>query len=107
MQVARFGGNIPPRRFWKIKAVPKLRLKKIIVSPLKLLRKLKNSYLNLMFNLAGNVGSLNTDNVFGNKRIPKARDSKVVYSSEEVENRLVSEIYKALVIMESNKSQKV
>lgn len=54
--------------------------------------------MNMMVSLAGNVGSLNTSNVFGGKRIPKERQvSHVVYSTEEVENRLILEIYKALL----------
>ena len=45
-----------------------------------------------MNNLASKVGSLNTESVFGGKRIPKARQGeKVVYSNEEIENRLVLE----------------
>ncbi|QHN86827.1 uncharacterized protein DS421_16g549680 [Arachis hypogaea] len=38
-----------------------------------MLIKLKNVYMNFMLRLAGNIGSLNTQNnvVFGGKRIPK------------------------------------
>lgn len=53
--------------------------------------------MDMMIHLAGNVGSLNTSKTFGGKRIPKARQVEaVVYSSREVEERLVLEIYKAL-----------
>ncbi|KAJ8761256.1 hypothetical protein K2173_001312 [Erythroxylum novogranatense] len=89
----RLGGP-KPRRVWKIKAV-KLRLR--LFSPLKLWNKLKNAYVDMMLSLAGNAGYLSSDNVFGSKRIPKARQViPVVYSNEEVENRLIYEIYKAL-----------
>ncbi|XP_057984002.1 uncharacterized protein LOC131168501 [Malania oleifera] len=93
MKVARLGDG-RRRRLWKIKAIPKLRLK--IASPLKLWHKLKDSYINMMLNLAGNVGQLNNGNAFGTKRIPKARKVPVVYSNDEFENRLIFEIYKAL-----------
>lgn len=95
MKVMRFGDS-PPRRVWRIRsAIPKLRWK--IVSPFKIWAKLKNAYINMMVNLAGNVGYLNTANVFGAKRIPKGRrQGPSAYSVEEVENRLIFEIYKVL-----------
>ncbi|EOY04092.1 hypothetical protein QUC31_017416 [Theobroma cacao] len=93
VKVTRIGAG--SRRFWRVKAIPKLRWK--IASPVKLLTKLKNAYVNMMISLAGNVGSLNTENTFGGKRIPKARQVPVVYSSNEFDQRLVYEIYKALV----------
>lgn len=58
--------------------------------------------MNMMLNLAGNVGYLSTGNVFGEKRIPKARQAPVVYSSEEVERRLIFEIYKALQSLQAS-----
>ncbi|XVF81888.1 hypothetical protein PTKIN_Ptkin15bG0192100 [Pterospermum kingtungense] len=88
LKVTRMGGGSP--RFWRIKAIPKLRWK-IIASPIKLLTKLKNAYMNMMINLAGN------DYTFGGKRIPKARKVPLVYSSYEFEERLVYEIYKTLI----------
>ncbi|XWS75508.1 hypothetical protein CRYUN_Cryun01aG0095500 [Craigia yunnanensis] len=93
VKITRLRGG--SRRFWRIKAKPKVRWK--IASPIKLLTKLKNAYMNMMINLAGNVGYLNTDNTFGGKRIPKARKVPMVYSSNEFEERLVYEIYKALI----------
>lgn len=53
-----------------------------------------------MNNWAGKVGYLNDANVFVGKMIPKAGQGpavNVVYSGDEVEKRLVLEIYKALV----------
>uniref|UniRef100_A0A2P2QAR5 Uncharacterized protein n=1 Tax=Rhizophora mucronata TaxID=61149 RepID=A0A2P2QAR5_RHIMU len=94
VKIVKIGGT--PRRVWKIKTVTKLNFK--IFSPLKLWKKLKNTYVDMMLGLAGNVGSLNTSNYFGNKRVPKARQvGPVVYSNDEVENRLIYEIYRALI----------
>ena len=95
VKVTRFGAG-SPRRVWRIRAVRKLRFK--IFSPFKLWTKLKNTYMNMMVSLAGNVGYLNTSNIFGGKWVPKARQvSHVVYSTEEVESRIILEIYKALL----------
>lgn len=97
VKVTRFGGG-EKKRYWKIKALPKLRILRPIGSaPLKLLSKVKNAYMEMMLNLAGNVGYLNNNNAFGTKRIPKERKvDAIVYSGHEVEERLVLEIYKAL-----------
>lgn len=92
VRVTRFGGKA--RRAWKIKAIPKLRLK--ILSPLKLWGKLKDAYINMMLSVAGNNGALNNPNTFGARRIPKARKVPVVYSKDEFDGRLVYEIYKVL-----------
>ncbi|KAL3568341.1 hypothetical protein D5086_030992 [Populus alba] len=83
IKVTRFGGS--PRRVWKIRAVPKLRILKSIASPLKLMSKLKNAYINMMLGMAGNVDGTN---VFGNKRVPRGRQVKATnYSSEAFEKR--------------------
>ncbi|KAJ1443214.1 hypothetical protein SESBI_00502 [Sesbania bispinosa] len=81
-----------PRRYWKIKAVPKMTWV-MIRSPLKMLTKLKNAYVNFM------LRSMNTDNLFGTKRIPKAREVShgAYYSRDAFEARLIFEISKALV----------
>ncbi|KAJ6421361.1 hypothetical protein OIU84_028689 [Salix udensis] len=91
--VARLGGI--PRRGWRVKAAPKLRiLKSNIASPLKLMSKLKNAYINMMLGLAGEVDGTN---VFGNKRVPSGRQVKSTNPSEAFEKRLVYEIYKNLL----------
>ena len=90
--VARFGGS--PRRTWKIKAVPKLRILKNIASPTKLLRKLKNAYISMILSVAGNADGTH---VFGDKRVPRGRQVKAAYPSEAFEKRLVYEIYKNLL----------
>ncbi|KAF5197389.1 hypothetical protein FRX31_013026 [Thalictrum thalictroides] len=98
MNVARLGGK--RKSFWRIRAIPKLKLKFKIVSPIKLLAKLRDAYINMMLGLAGNVGSLNGDAFFGGKRIPKARkpSSSKISSKQagEFESKLIFEIYKAL-----------
>ncbi|XP_010279430.1 PREDICTED: uncharacterized protein LOC104613349 [Nelumbo nucifera] len=92
MKIVMIGGNT--RRVWKIRPIPRLRLK--MLSPMKVLVRLKEAYMNMMLKLAGNVGYLNNNNMFGNKRIPKARQVKTVSSNEEFEMRLILEIYKSL-----------
>ncbi|TKY64821.1 hypothetical protein E2542_SST07672 [Spatholobus suberectus] len=84
-----------PRRYWRIRAIPRLRW--MMRSPLKMLTKLKNAYMNFMLRLAGNVGAMNSDNIFGVKRIPKARQVSKGYSGDEFGARLVFEISKTLV----------
>ncbi|XP_047939923.1 uncharacterized protein LOC125187379 [Salvia hispanica] len=94
MQVARLGGA--PKRSWRLRLAPKLRLIRA-ASPLRLWTKLKNAYVNMMLRLAHNSGSSNSTNVFGAKRVPKARDARITYSNSEFENRLIFEIYKSMV----------
>ncbi|KAF8390086.1 hypothetical protein HHK36_024607 [Tetracentron sinense] len=93
MKIARLGGK--SRRFWKIRAFPKLRLK--IVSPIKLLARLRDGYINMMLGLESNVGYLNNASVFGDRRIPKARQVQMVSTSEEFDPRFLFEIYKSLM----------
>ncbi|CAJ1843054.1 unnamed protein product [Sphenostylis stenocarpa] len=79
-----------PRRQWRIKAVPKLTW--MVRSPLKMLAKLKNAYMNFM------LRSMITDNIFGNKKTPKIdRQVSKGYKSDAFEARLIFEISKALV----------
>ncbi|KAK7295760.1 hypothetical protein RJT34_18672 [Clitoria ternatea] len=85
-----------PRRYWRIR-----RLRWVITSPLKMLTKLKNAYINLMLRLAGSVGAMNTETdsntIFALKRIPKARQVSKGYSMDAFEARLIFEISKSLV----------
>ncbi|ESW11185.1 hypothetical protein PHAVU_008G008800 [Phaseolus vulgaris] len=79
-----------PHRQWKIRVVPKLTW--MVRSPLKMLAKLKSAYMNFM------LRSMNTDNIFGNKKILKIdRQASKGYKSNEFEARLIFEISKALV----------
>lgn len=92
VKTVTLGGS--PKRTWRIKSVPKLKFKLILSSPVRLWRKLKNGYMNMMLNL----GSSSSANGFGEKRIPKARQSSsTTYTPTEFDNRLVFEIYKSLV----------
>ncbi|KAF8399067.1 hypothetical protein HHK36_014933 [Tetracentron sinense] len=94
VKMARFrGGN--NKRFWRIRVIPKLRLK--IVSPLKLLGRLRDAYVNMMLGLAGNVRYFNSGNSFGDKRIPKARQVPMLSPYQDIDSRLVYEIYKSLM----------
>lgn len=98
VKVTRFGGG-QKKRYWKIKPLPKLRLliRPLGSVPLKLFAKLKSAYMDMMLNLAGNVGYLTTGSTFGSKRVPEARKvDTIAYAGYEVEERLVVEIYKAL-----------
>ncbi|XP_073017986.1 uncharacterized protein [Primulina eburnea] len=94
LKKARFGGN--PKRSWKVRIARKLRLVRV-VSPLKLWYRLKNAYMSMMMRLADSSHTANSGNLFGEKRVPKARDLKTTYSKSEFENRLILEIYKSMV----------
>ncbi|KAJ0098701.1 hypothetical protein Patl1_21402 [Pistacia atlantica] len=91
VRVTRFHGGPASRRFWRIKAVPKLRPK-----PFKLWGNLKNGYVG-MINLASKVGFLNNEDHFVRKGISQPGKKGGVYSYEEVENRVAYELYQALV----------
>ncbi|KAL3527009.1 hypothetical protein ACH5RR_011665 [Cinchona calisaya] len=101
VKIVKFGGD-KKKRAWKIRAIPKLRLK--FASPLRLWKKFKNAYMNLMLSFAGNVGAMNCGNVFAGKSVTNARQASLTYkNSNEIENRLIYEIYKSLVVsMEMN-----
>ncbi|KAK7340926.1 hypothetical protein VNO77_21644 [Canavalia gladiata] len=92
MKVVRLGGS---RRYWKIKAIPRIRY--VMRSPLKMLTKLKNAYINFMSMFSSNVGAMNTDNIYGAKRIPNSRQANG-YSSE-FESRLIVEISKLMACL--------
>ncbi|KAG8384110.1 hypothetical protein BUALT_Bualt04G0083900 [Buddleja alternifolia] len=97
LKVARFGSAGNSKRSWRLRLAPKLRLVRL-ASPLKLWYKFKNAYMNMMLKFATNSGSSNSGNIFGAKRIPKARDvPNMGYSRTEFENRLIFEIYKNMV----------
>lgn len=79
------------QRGWRIKYVPKIKLKMVLSTPFRVWRKLKNAYVSMMLNLGGN------GNVFGDRRVPKGRQVRMSYSPTDFDNRLVLEIYKSLV----------
>ncbi|XP_073280546.1 uncharacterized protein [Primulina huaijiensis] len=94
LKIVRLRSN--SKRSWKMRIAPKLRLIRL-VSPLKLWWRLKNAYVNTMLRLANSSNTANSGNMFGEKRIPKARGAPVSHSRSEFENRLVLEIYKSMV----------
>lgn len=98
LRIARLGGNCSSttstgRRLWRVKSSPKLSFD-IILSPIKVLTKFHDAYVDMMIRLAGNVGNPNSVDLLGGKRVPKGRQISVVSCGEEVEGRLVLEIYK-------------
>ncbi|CAI9110636.1 OLC1v1010697C1 [Oldenlandia corymbosa var. corymbosa] len=97
LQVVKLGGGKKEKRGWKIRSIPKLRFK--FLSPLKLWRKIKTGYMDMMLRLAGKTGALNGTgtSVYGGRRIPQARKVSLAYKEQEFENRIVYEIYKSLV----------
>ncbi|XP_031251624.1 uncharacterized protein LOC116109536 [Pistacia vera] len=100
VRVTRFHGGPASRRFWRIKTVPKLRLKivrSVAAKPFKLWGNLKNGYVGMMVNLASKVGFLNNEDHFVRKGISQPGKKGGVYSYEEVENRVAYELYQALV----------
>ncbi|PIA63673.1 hypothetical protein AQUCO_00201192v1 [Aquilegia coerulea] len=96
MRVARLGGK--RKRGWNIRIIKKIKLGLKILSPIKLLLKLRTAYIKMMIRLEGKVGALNGDNFFKAKRINQkteknSNDSK---AAEEFEAKLILEIYKSL-----------
>ncbi|KAH7851127.1 hypothetical protein Vadar_007649 [Vaccinium darrowii] len=95
LRIVVFGGS--PRRYWRIKSIPKLRFK--VASPLKLWRKFKSAYASMMVNFSARLGYLNGGDDFGGKRIAKAAGGGGPvghHGKEEFEKRLIFEIYKSL-----------
>ncbi|CAN0896610.1 hypothetical protein LINGRAHAP2_LOCUS18602 [Linum grandiflorum] len=99
-RITRLGGhrdnnnNRAGKLVWKIKVVPKLRLRVIVRAPLKLAGKLKNSYLDMMVRIADTVGHSNTDRVLGNKRVPKSRQLGMSDANLDFESRILYEMVK-------------
>lgn len=75
IQVIRLGGK--RKRSWNIKVIRRLRLRFKLASPIKLLAKLRDAYINMMLGLA------------------RAKDRKVS-KVEDIENKLILEICKSL-----------
>ncbi|KAL6295113.1 hypothetical protein ACE6H2_003255 [Prunus campanulata] len=97
MRVTRLGGANGPkttRRVWKLRsAIPKLRLMKFL-SPIKLLAKFHDAYVDMMHRIAGNAASVGR---VSGKKVARAQDQISVAScGDEVDSRLVLEIYKRL-----------
>ncbi|CAL0308285.1 unnamed protein product [Lupinus luteus] len=84
MKIIRLKGS--PRRNWRVRSVRKLRW--VVMTPLKMLSKIKNFYMNFM------LKTMNPDNILREKHIPKATKG---LSNDAFEARLIFEISKALV----------
>ncbi|KAG7016737.1 hypothetical protein SDJN02_21847, partial [Cucurbita argyrosperma subsp. argyrosperma] len=87
-------------RLWRMRRrAPKLRLK--MASPLKVLARFHDAYVKMMTRVANNVGNMYAIGGFGNgKRIPKPRNqiSLVSCGGEQVDAKLVLEIYNKLAV---------
>lgn len=92
------GGSTAHRRLWRTGRTQKLiRFNINIVSPIKLLAKFHDAYVDMMIRLASNVGNPNNVDLFGGKRVPKGRQISMVSScGQEVDAKLVLEIYKRI-----------
>ncbi|RVX12722.1 hypothetical protein CK203_011727 [Vitis vinifera] len=91
LRVVRLGGV----NHRKIRLIPKLRLK--IFSPIKLLAKFHDAYVDMMIAFACNVGKINKVWALGDERIAKSSQVLMVSTTcEEVDSRMVLEIYKRL-----------
>ncbi|XP_042483041.1 uncharacterized protein LOC122079603 [Macadamia integrifolia] len=98
IRVLRLGGYSSRRRSsWRIRAIPKLQLK--MKYPMKMWRKLRDGYINMMLGFAGNVGGYSDNSVFGGKRIPRSRPIPQIskYDSNEFDQRLALHIFNSLL----------
>lgn len=100
LKILRLGGgaaDAPRHHLWRIRRVPKLYWK--MISPIKLLAKIRDAYVSMMICLANKMA--NTDingGLFKSKKnIAKQREVSILVSSgEQVDSRLVLEIYNRL-----------
>ena len=67
VKILRFQGG--GRRPWKMRIISELRLFRFrIVSPMKILERLRDAYVEMMLSFAGNVAQLNNGNVLSVRR---------------------------------------
>ncbi|XWS22457.1 hypothetical protein CRYUN_Cryun29cG0036600 [Craigia yunnanensis] len=77
----------------KMKTIPRLSLK--MVSPIKLLTKFHDAYVEMTMRLVNNMGKANNGGVFRGKKIAHDRHVvSMVSGGDEVDSRLVLEIYR-------------
>ncbi|XP_073107346.1 uncharacterized protein [Elaeis guineensis] len=97
LRVTQFGSSRGPnRRFWRIRPIFRIRIK--IPSPVRLLARLKDAYVDAMLGLARKGSALalpNGPEALWAKRIPRRRPVRVDPGSF-FEQRLILEIYKSL-----------
>ncbi|XP_021299377.1 uncharacterized protein LOC110428039 [Herrania umbratica] len=87
-------GNIATRRVWELKTIPKPSLK--MVSPIKILTKVHGAYVDMMMRLVNTMGKANNGGLFRGKKVAKDRHVSIVSGGDEVDSKLVLEIYKTL-----------
>ncbi|XP_021912198.1 uncharacterized protein LOC110825955 [Carica papaya] len=91
LKLARLGAGA--RRLWRMRRIPKLKL----ASPIKVLAKFHDAYIDMMIRLVTNLGKANQNGSFRGNKVAKERDLTVSYCGDEVvDSRLVLEIYKRL-----------
>ncbi|KAJ7943094.1 Transcriptional repressor NrdR like [Quillaja saponaria] len=79
----------------RIRIIPKLKLG--IISLIKYLAKFHDAYVDTMIRLSGNAGNSRNYGLFGSKSILKSRQITMSCGGEEVDGRLVFEIYKRMM----------
>ncbi|MQM01777.1 hypothetical protein Taro_034528 [Colocasia esculenta] len=91
------GGGESPRRTWKLRRALRLRVR--LLSPLGLLARVKDAYINAMLRLAGKSGGVSgfaAPDAFWAKRVPKARPARPA-PPLDFETRILVEIYKSFL----------
>ena len=102
MLITRLGDGGSQRRQWKIRtSKPKLMISvRRILSPVKILAKFHDAYVDMMIRFAGNMADKSTGaGAFAGKKVAKTKQISMVSSAgdqELVDSRLVLEIYKRL-----------
>ena len=92
------GGTVSPRRRWKIPRKPKLICLKRIFSPIKLVAKFHETYVDVMNRMAGSVAHKSSGaGPFAGTKVAKTEQISMVSCGDElVDSKLVLEIYKRL-----------
>ncbi|XP_030499379.2 uncharacterized protein LOC115714763 [Cannabis sativa] len=99
------GGRGSGQRRWRRPRKLMVGLRKIVVSPVKLLAKFHETYVDQMIRLAGNMGGAGA---FSGKKVAKRKEIAMVCcgsNQEFVDSRLLMEIYKRLA--PNNNSQMI
>ncbi|CAI9774291.1 unnamed protein product [Fraxinus pennsylvanica] len=89
------GANRRRRRFWRVKLKPSLKLK-LKFSPKRLLRRLRDAYVNMMMKIA------NTPGITGAGGFPGGGVSGFGRGTmKEYDERIITEIYKSVLMAQS------
>ncbi|GLT58197.1 hypothetical protein SLA2020_311110 [Shorea laevis] len=96
VKVIRLGGTASTGRWiWKIRVIPKLRLR-MSSSLFRFLARFHDASVDMMIRVANNLGKANGGGLFGGKKIAKGQHVAVLSGGEEVDSRLVMETHKRL-----------